>query len=287
MFTKKLPLVKSNTCNNNDKNPLRLEQFYEYGIQGLNKDTNTIKYANLMAKLIQDFPSLKKLIGTCPIYRQEGNGWGLTLIKTGVTYGLSYQGIQEILNLMGMEKNIIVAETEQKLRDAFLHLQTSKAALITDIKALDSTSCGHAISLFVEKKGNVFRLFINDSMANYYFFEDIQAIVPKGYQLQLVISRVERQKPTDVTCNAFAITDCEAFIKNPNLLTEMQNLMIPTSGHAYEANLKNMPASLMGLEKSEDARKKALDFQLMLMKAHQIPIVENTNSNSQQRIYKP
>lgn len=78
-------------------------------------------------------------------------------------------------------------------------------------------------------------------------------------------SCVTRQPPHEVTCNAFAIGDCIAFHKNPHLLEEICKL---NQVGDVDSPIKALPASMMTLEKVQNARQRALDYQVMIIEHH-------------------
>jgi hypothetical protein len=237
------------------------QEFYRCGMRGISAQVDP-RYQAIMEKLFEENQYLANYIGKIGVYHMEpGELFHGTPKLLGYSYGLTYEGIREILKRLGFEDH--VADTKERLEELIL-TTTDQRAIITDEGILNfGTFSGHAISVFIEKKEPGFRIYINDSQGNAYFNH---LSIPN---LQLIISQVERQKTGEKTCNAFAIRDYIVFQKNPNILRKTEKI---NGGFNYidEVNIFSLPKEMLTLNHSYLAKREALDYQLMLIRNQKV-----------------
>lgn len=183
----------------------------------------------------------------------------------GTTYGLSFQGIEEVLKLNQLS-HVKVVKDLQTLQKIFSELE-GKTALIVDASLLKSvkTVALHVISVFAERKEGVLKIFINDSIMNFNEYSEFFMKDPFGLNVKVFISNVERQKPSEVTCNAIAITDVMALEANAKIIDELEKGSQKVFKDVYK--VKALPKAMHTLSDSLVARKKALEFQFQIIKS--------------------
>ena len=162
-----------------------------------------------------------------------------------------------------------IATSMDALKAAFVQLE--KGSIITDAGLLKfGTQDRHAISLFMQRKGKIVQLFVNDSQGNTGYltsYKLIEKLLPPSYQLQLFVSSVSRQSRYDPTCQTIAIEDCAAFQQNPSLADQMLQTNDLQSADDPKLVLRVLPEAMMALADSAMAKKRALEIQALVVEA--------------------
>lgn len=196
----------------------------------------------------------------------RGSGWAFTLCQT---YGLTYLGISKIISLLKVE--ITVADTFDALKRASAR-SLKDQVIITDRGLLQRGEVGgHALSLFLQKKDRSTCLFIGDSEGRFdgTLCAKFKSILPG--KLQCIASVVKRQPAYEATCNAFAIEDGLAFLREPDLLDQIKKLNGFSGADLKKEILlaTRLPRSLMHFSRPEETRLCALKYQTRVINSVQ------------------
>jgi len=192
-----------------------------------------------------------------------GSGFSVEYVTAG--YGLTYRGIEKACQLHGLKTK--VCRTHDELLTSLKAIPSnSSQAIITDggllrgFTALDN----HAILLLCEKVDRVFRLFIIDSEANYYFHlnRDRKLLSEKiGIpELEIYNSQVVCQTQTEPVCYAFALHGAKLFEKEECFLKELRAGSSKESGVYH---IKKLPEYFC--VDSNEISKQAVNYQSELI----------------------
>lgn len=230
-------------------------------------------YYFLITTLCERYPVLKDYLGRHMVF--SGNGWSISVDHT---YGITYEGIQEIVRIRKIDA--VVAKSLQELKELFSNMEEHQTkACITDLGLLcQSEHNYHAISLFLERIGKTMRVIVLDSEGNSHrclsAYKDIQKRLPDTLCLQLFSSEVVRQPERSITCYAFAIADCETFEKCPSIISDIlseNSLQVHSGVLGQSEKLKKLPGVLMEISNMQLAREKALMYQSLLVRNRKSP----------------
>ncbi len=236
------------------------------GIEGLSFNEGESPYYKLMSSILTTYPHLNEYFGLRGIV--SGSGWSTVL---GKTYTITFEGIQAVLQILRV--NAIVTESLAEIKKQCLGLKEGeRLAFVTEGR--DSSK--HAISLFARKKRGILQITINDSLGYHISFaETLRETL--ATTVQIFGSKVLRQQEGEVTCNAFAITDCVAFHQDRELMDKIIARSDATLFAEDVHAIRKLPYSLMTLQYPMEARKEALKHQAMLIEV----AMEEANPGSQ------
>ncbi|MDE3046384.1 MAG: hypothetical protein KGJ02_07055 [Verrucomicrobiota bacterium] len=152
-------------------------------------------------------------------------GFGSSSKIVDLTYGLTYDAIRKVLEIKKI--NAVVVFTLKQLGNLLKTLRENETrACVTDAGLLMKDELSyHAIALFIQRKERTIRVIAldcdgrNPTLSPTYF-DEVKKRIPSHLAYELFSSKVFRQ-PSLPACYAFAINDCAALQKNPQLMEEI------------------------------------------------------------------